>query len=115
MAVRSVASFNYQYEPPFPWRGPRPLVEATRFDRMTNVNVGRGTIAVDAGEWLIESEDGSLVTMTDRVFRRWYAPVDRDARQALDRNQAFPQGARRIRPKRPKHKRGHTNQGLLKL
>ena len=82
---------------------------------MTTVNIGRRTIAVDVGEWLVESEDGSLVTMTDRIFRRWYAPVDQEARQALDRSKPFPQGARRVRPKRPKHKRGPTNQELLKL
>ena len=115
MAVRSVASFNYRYEPPFPWRGPRPIVEATRFDRMTNVNVGRRTIAVEAGHWLIKSEDGALVTMNDTVFRRWYSAIDREAQRALDNSVPFPQGPRRARLKRPKHVRHASGQGLLKL
>jgi len=115
VAVRSVASFNYRYEPPFPWRGPRPIVEASRFDRMTSVRIGRRTIAVDEGHWLVKSEDGSLVTMNDRVFRRWYSPIDQDAERALNDRLAFVGGPRRARPKRKKHARHSSAQVLLKL
>jgi hypothetical protein len=82
---------------------------------MTNISLGRRTIAVDAGHWLIKSDDGSMVTMKDTIFRRWYSAVDREGQRALDNSVPFPQGPRRARPKRPKHTRGSTNQELLNL
>ena len=115
MAVRSVASFPFKYEPPFPWRGPRPIVEATRFDRMTTVTIGRRTIAVDAGNWLVQSDDGELTTLSDSVFRRWYQPVSSEGKRALNPNDPFPKGPRRKRRKRPKHDRPSSAQRTLKL
>jgi hypothetical protein len=92
------------------------MVEASRFDRMTMVRIGRRTIAVEAGHWLIESEDGTLVTMSDSVFQRWYAPIDYEAKRALTERMAFAPHSQQARPTRLTRKkaaRAVSGQGFL--
>jgi len=97
MDARRTAMFRFRYSPPFDWHGPRPEVEAFRCKEMTTIIYGQTRVDLDAGEWLLQSRDGSLETMPDRTFRAWYRPCDDDAASEL--------AGERPRPRRRPHRR----------
>ena len=107
MVIRQVVSHRYRYSPPFPWRGPRPVVEATRVSEMTTFSYGNRTVALDAGEWLLESSDGGLITMSDATFRKWYDPVDMAAAAAMSED--GDRGFRRAHRRPHRRKAGRRN------
>ena len=98
--TRQRTAYRYRYCPPFAWRGPRPMVEAFRAREMTTLAVGNTTISLDKGEWLLQTRDGSVQTMPDRTFRRWYDPVDEAAAAELR--------GERVRRRKPHRSRKKT-------
>ena len=105
MFSRSLPSYRYRYAPPYPWRGPRPVVDAAQVQKMTRFRHGDSTVTADGGEWVLRTRDGNVETMADRTFRRWYTPVD-DAAAAALRGERPPRRPRRSR-RRPVDKRQH--------
>ena len=65
---------------------------------MTTISEGNRTVSLDAGEWLVRSADGGMVTMGHDIFRRWYDPVDAVAAAALAGKK--PRKSHRRKPRR---------------
>ena len=83
------------------------MVEAFRAREMTTIAFGNTTVALDKGEWFIQTRDGTVETMPDRTFRRWYDPVDEAAAAEL-------RGERKRR-RRPHRSRKTRRQQALAL
>jgi hypothetical protein len=112
VSVRTLPSFRFRYCPPYPWRGPQPEVDAFRASEMTTIAMGSRTVALDAGEWLLQTRDGGLETMSHDTFRRWYDPVDDEAAAALRGERPARRPPRRAPRRRP---RASQRQAVLGL